>query len=189
MHNILVLGKYATKATLSGIALQAQLQCCSTLRIIAKEGDETPDSNLIIKHVRNMMGDVCDLLWEASTLDQDKPLIITSVRGFDDLKTFPHKLSVNSLREELVSIHCSENIYAGFKFDSDGRVCESSELPAHAAYWIEFPRTAVFTDAAEEVILLHKAEKDGKFELYTVINQLILHGENIHVEPIALGDR
>ena len=70
MSNILILGKYGAKTALDRLAALAAAPSDDVVRIIVKEGDEAPDSALIARHHRNMQGDVCDLLWEAASLEE-----------------------------------------------------------------------------------------------------------------------
>ena len=186
MSNILILGKYGAKTALDRLAALAAAPSDDVVRIIVKEGDEAPDSALIARHHRNMQGDVCDLLWEAASLDQKAPLIIASERGFwNQLRL---ESAVSSQEGAEVSVWCSESTFAGFKFDADGRVCESADLPASVPYIVRFAHTETFTDAAEDVILQHKSEKDGKFGLHSVVNQLILQKASIDVAADEFGD-
>lgn len=185
MNNVLILGKYAPATVLTQLVEAAAGQK-ATIRIIEKEGDEVTDNPLIVRHQRNMLGDVCDLLWEAAKLDQSLPLVIASVRGFMHAEKAAEEM-VEAPQADLL-ISCTESAYAGFKFDAEGTVCESADLPASTPYVVVFKRTADFTKAAEEIILHHKSEKDGKFELRTVVNQMILQGAKISAVPADFGD-
>lgn len=177
--NILVLGKYCTKETLSQLANRASADIASNLhvRIIVKDGDEAPEAACIVRHQKNMKGDVCDFLWEAVELDQDLPLILVSARAYAAHPELP------TCKRDL-AVFCSESGIAGFKFDTDGLLVEAGDLPAHAAFVLIFRCTADFVESAERIILLQKAEASGLFEIKTVINQMILDGKSIETRTV-----
>ena len=50
--------------------------------IIVKAEDDAPYSPYVVRHARHMMGDVCDVLWEAAKLSPDMPLLLASSRGY-----------------------------------------------------------------------------------------------------------
>lgn len=182
MTNILILGKYGVKKAIERLVKIADTTPNIVVKIIIKEGDDAPESDLIARHHRNMKGDVCDILWEASSLDQASPLVIASERGFisqDANNIFPKEIKAEIKAEE-IRIFCPESTFAKFKFDADNRVCESADLPSSVPYIIEFDHTETFTKAAKSIILQHKSDKDGNFDIRSVVNQLIL--QNIHIQ-------
>lgn len=174
--NSLVLGKYASQKVMQEIMDVAQENVDSTTIVIVKNDDNPSDKNLVI-HQQSMMGDVCDLLWEASKLDQNEPLLIASSNGY---LVDGH----NPLLYCDVEIFCSETSLAGFKFDKNKTVVESGDLNGNQAYKIYFKRTSDFVASAEKIIMEGKIT-DGRYSIKTVINQMILWNESISVMPLT----
>lgn len=177
--NILVLGKYCTKETLSQLANRASEDIAGNkhVRIIVKDDDEAPDAACIVRHQKNMKGDVCDFLWEAVELDQAAPLILATARAYAAHTELP-------VCQCDLAVFCSESGIAGFKFDTDGLLVEAGDLPANAAFALIFRCAEDFVKSAERVILLQKTEASGFFEIKTVINQMILDGKTIEARAV-----
>lgn len=178
MFNLLVIGKYSSFSIIKSVIKVIEDNTIINSRIIVKKGDAVPASPLIAMHEKNMKGDLCDMLWEVVTMDQDAPLVIASTRGFLYYPEIMKKL----VSPASLSLICSESTFASFKLDNERRLYESSALTASTPYLVRFNRTSDFTDVAKALILQRKCEEDGNFELHTLINQFILLGTDIEVE-------
>lgn len=171
--NTLILGKYATVDTLALLAAKAATRLEDNTYIITSAEDPDLDSPAIAKHNRHMMGDVCNLLWEAVRFRNDTPLEIASSKGY------LHPMVLGNLDAD-ICIFCDEPAYASFHFDNDGAFIESGELPGNIAFRLYYAKTGDFVKAAEKIILAGKTT-DGLYTLSTVVNQSILDGKKIHV--------
>ena len=80
--NTIVLGKYAMNEALAAVVARAALFSDDKTVIIVKAEDDAPYSPYVVRHARHMMGDVCDVLWEAAKLSPDMPLLLASSRGY-----------------------------------------------------------------------------------------------------------
>ena len=78
--NTIVLGKYAMNEALAAVVARAALFSDDKTVIIVKAEDDAPYSPYVVRHARHMMGDVCDVLWEAAKLSPDMPLLLASSR-------------------------------------------------------------------------------------------------------------
>lgn len=174
--NSLILGKYASKKLLQDLIEKIDTSNFKSVIIIVKSEDIAPDSPMIIKHSNHMMGDVCDLLWEASQQDQDESLLISSITGVM-AGTHSSKFCIDNTA---ISIYCDEPTYASFKFDGTGSLIDTGDLPGRATFQIYFPKTSDFVELSEKIILSGKI--DGNvYLLKTVINQAILDSKAVNV--------
>ena len=173
--NTLVLAKYATPEAFSNILKKTEVPTNAITKVIIKREDYALVSELLVCHERHMMGDVCDLLWESANLDPKTPLLIASTSGY--LK----KQALNKFDVD-IGIFCDEATYAGFHFDEDNRLVESGELIGKKAFCLYFSRTQDFVDVAKKIIVARKST-DGMYQLSTVVNQCILDGLSIVVQP------
>lgn len=173
--NTIVLGKYAMNEALAAVvARAARFQDDKTV-IIVKADDEAPCSPYVVRHARHMLGDVCDVLWEAAKLAPDMPLLLASSRGYRYDFTLPAMPDGAD-----IAIFGDETALSGFKFDSKGFLIESGALPGSALFRLYFKTTQEFMNLTERIILAGKIQGEI-YELRTVINQAILDGKTIKV--------
>lgn len=173
--NTIVLGKYAMNEALAAVVARAALFSDDKTVIIVKAEDDAPYSPYVVRHARHMMGDVCDVLWEAAKLSPDMPLLLASSRGYRYDFTLPAMLDGADL-----AIFGDEAALSGFKFDLTGLLIESGALPGSALFRLYFKTTKDYLDLTERVILAGKIQGEA-YELRTVINQAILDGKKIVV--------
>ena len=171
--NTIVLGKYAMNEALAAVVARAALFSDDKTVIIVKAEDDAPYSPYVVRHARHMMGDVCDVLWEAAKLSPDMPLLLASSRGYRYDFTLPAMPDGADL-----AIFGDEAALSGFKFDLTGLLIESGALPGSALFRLYFKTTKDYLDLTERVILAGKIQA---YELRTVINQAILDGKKIVV--------
>lgn len=113
--NTIVLGKYAMNEALAAVVARAALFSDDKTVIIVKAEDDAPYSPYVVRHARHMMGDVCDVLWEAAKLSPDMPLLLASSRGYRYDFTLPAMPDGADL-----AIFGDEAALSGFKFDLTG---------------------------------------------------------------------
>ena len=65
---------------LAAVVARAALFLDDKTVIIVKAEDDAPYSPYVVRHARHMMGDVCEVLWEAAKLSPDMPLLLASSR-------------------------------------------------------------------------------------------------------------
>lgn len=180
MKNVIIFGKYKARDVILRLLTKAEgIADQNDVRIIIKDGDAVVDSSLVVRHRRNMKGDVCDALWEVAKMSKNCPLVLASSKGF---------LAANDLSADAdnLRILCDEVAYADFKFDYEGNLIECRDLSDQTCFVLIFRNTLDFIEMSKEIILSNKTGSDGRFDLYTLINQAILLGVKIDVERFEI---
>lgn len=172
-NKILILSKYAPSEITQQVIEKADPDKKNDITIIVKPQDKFTNSPLVTTHMAHMMGEVCDLLWEASTVAGERELHIASAKGY------LLQRSTVDVHED-VNILCDEQTYSSFRFDIDNGLIESGELKGTSAYYITFKKADYFVNLAKKIILLKK-EINGVFTLKTIINQAILNCLSVKV--------
>ena len=175
MKNILVLARYASKTMLEKALDKAKTEHEEdVVYFIVKENKIDKACDLIRSHQKKMKGVVCDLLWEAVTLDQNLPLELVTLVGFVNLKDSNIENNVD------IQVRCDESSLANFKFSSK-ELLEVRELAQNEAYQVTFRKTSDFVASAKKIILANKANAEGSYSLNSVLNQNILERKNIEI--------
>lgn len=173
MANVLILGGHVTPSTIKQLDEKVRVDSDSFTKIIVKKGDDYPPLAPVVVHEAQMMGEVCDLLWEAVSLDQGRPLVIASASGYLRLH------QCEKAKAEL-TIVCDEFSFAGFVFDADGTMMQSGRLSGSNEFLLRFSSTGTFVKMAQSIILAGKLT-NGLFTLGTLVNQCILQRHSIDV--------